>query len=119
MVYASIVFYEYSFGLRVPGVVIASTLFYVGRELFLVIVSTDFIASTYWLLLLVPLFHIWRVLLFICMCRTNIYVGTYLISGFHITPPGGELSALQLDSFEYSFAVCDSQTFICRFAMCV
>jgi len=40
----------------------------------------------------VPLFHVWRVLLFICVCHTNICAGTYLTSGFHIAPPGGKLS---------------------------
>jgi len=37
--------------------------------------------------------HVRRVLLFTCMCHTNIYAGTYLTSGFHIALSGGKLNA--------------------------
>ena len=44
---------------------------------------------------------------------TNIYAGTYLIFGFHITPSDGELSALQLTcsscwNFDFDDNICDA-----------
>ena len=52
------------------------------------------------------------------MCCTNVCAGTYLISRFLIVPPEDEPSAYRFttDPFECSFTVCNSWTFICRFA---